>query len=154
METTIDKDIYDISLRVRLYRASRRINNETGALSDREFLLMQFLHSKEKEMSISEIIESCPAIGMSTISATITKLWKNKLVSKRIPVDNQRITMVQLTKKGETKLKELKENQRHVFTALIEALNLTDEEHLIFKNVLDRANNYFNEILFGSSKIS
>jgi phosphoenolpyruvate synthase/pyruvate phosphate dikinase len=52
-------------------------------------------------MSISEISQLCPTISNSTISTTITRLWKDKkLAEKKILPENQRITNVSLTAEG------------------------------------------------------
>ena len=101
MEAVSEMMIYDMAFRVRLFIASK-LSEEKGGndLSDRESLLLELIGIKGS-MSISEISNFYPRVSNSTISTTITKLWKEKkLVDKNILPENQRITTVSLTDKG------------------------------------------------------
>jgi DNA-binding MarR family transcriptional regulator len=115
--------IYDMAFRVRLYIAStladeKRIND----LSERETLLLQLVGATGR-MSISEISNYYPRVSNSTISTTITKLWKEKkLVDKNILPENQRITTVNLTEKGQKVLAEIKKKQSDVFNTVTTSL--------------------------------
>ena len=116
MTEVTESMIYDMAFRVRLYIAStladeKRIND----LSERETLLLQLIGATGR-MSISEISNYYPRVSNSTISTTITKLWKEKkLVDKNILPENQRITTVNLTEKGQKVLEEIKKKQTVVF---------------------------------------
>ena len=101
--------IYDMAFRVRLYLASKLYEEKRiQDLNDRESLLLELVGTKGS-MSISEICNFYPRVSSSTISTTITKLWKEKkLVDKNILPENQRITTVNLTEKGQIVLEEIK----------------------------------------------
>jgi DNA-binding MarR family transcriptional regulator len=100
--------IYEMAFRVRLYIASKfsedkRVND----LSEREALLLELVGTMGS-LSISEIGNFYPKVSNSTISTTITRLWKDKkLVDKRILPENQRITTVNLTEKGRSVLEQI-----------------------------------------------
>ena len=64
----------------------------------------------------------------STISTTITKLWKKKLVSKTICPDNQRVTMVDLAEKGRKAMEVLNSQRAKRFQMFFDAINATQEE--------------------------
>jgi len=76
--------IYEMAFRVRLYIASiLSEENRINALSEREALVLELIDAKGS-MSISEIGNFYPKVSNSTISTTITKLWKDKnLVDKK-----------------------------------------------------------------------
>jgi DNA-binding MarR family transcriptional regulator len=140
--------IYDMAFRVRLYIASkladeRRIND----LSERETLLLQLVGTTGR-MSISEICNYYPRVSNSTISTTITKLWKEKkLVDKNILPENQRITTVNLTEKGQKVVAEIKKKQSDVFNTVTTSLGLSAEQNESFQLVLKRSIGFFDDLL-------
>ena len=99
-------------------------------------------------MSISEIGNFYPKVSNSTISTTITKLWKDKnLVDKKILPENQRITTVNLTDKGRTVLEQFKKNQSDIYKTVTTSLGLSAEQKESFQYVLGEAIGYFDELL-------
>jgi DNA-binding MarR family transcriptional regulator len=148
MKEVTEMMIYDMAFRVRLYIASRlsgkkRVNN----LSDREALLLELIGTKG-HMSISEIGNFYPKVSNSTISTTITKLWKEKkLVNKTILPENQRITTVDLTDKGRKVLGQIKENQSEVFNTVAKSLGLSAKQNESFQQILESSIGFFDELL-------
>jgi DNA-binding MarR family transcriptional regulator len=148
MTEVTESMIYDMAFRVRLYIASKladekRIND----LSERETLLLQLVGATGR-MSISEICNYYPRVSNSTISTTITKLWKEKkLVDKTILPENQRITTVNLTEKGEKVLAEIKKKQSDVFNTVTTSLGLSAEQNESFQFVLKSAIGFFDDLL-------
>ena len=99
-------------------------------------------------MSISEISNYYPRVSNSTISTTITKLWKEKkLVDKNILPENQRITTVNLTEKGQIVLAEIKKKQTVVFNTVTTSLGLSAEQNESFQLVLKTAIGFFDDLL-------
>jgi hypothetical protein len=84
MKEVTETMFYDMAFRVRLYIASKlseekRLND----LSERETLILELIGAKGR-MSIARIGNFYPKVSNSTISTTITKLWKDKkLVDKK-----------------------------------------------------------------------
>jgi DNA-binding MarR family transcriptional regulator len=148
MKEVTEMMIYDMAFRVRLYIASslseeKRIHD----LSDREALLLELIGTKGS-MNISEISNFYPRVSNSTISTTITKLWKEKkLVDKNILPDNQRITTVSLTAKGRETLEQIVLNQSDIFKTVTTSLGLTDEHNDPFYKILERSIGFFDELL-------
>ena len=148
MTEVTESMIYDMAFRVRLYIASKladekRIND----LSERETLLLQLIGATGR-MSISEISNYYPRVSNSTISTTITKLWKEKkLVDKNILPENQRITTVNLTEKGQKVLKEIKKKQTVVFNTVTTSLGLSADQNESFQLVLKTAIGFFDDLL-------
>ncbi len=148
MTEVTESMIYDMAFRVRLYIASKladekRIND----LSERETLLLQLVGTAGR-MSISEICNFYPRVSNSTISTTITKLWKEKkLVDKNILPENQRITTVNLTEKGQKVLEEIKKKQSDVFITVTTSLGLSAEQNESFQLVLKNAIEFFDDLL-------
>lgn len=147
MGKTTEMLIYEMSLRVRLYSASQNRGKNVADLSDRETLLLELIGAGEG-MSISEIANLYPTVSNSTISTTITKLWRDKkLVEKTILPQNQRKTMVSLTKAGRKVLNEIQQAQSITFRAITEALGLTPEQNKYFQSVIENAIKFFDEKL-------
>jgi DNA-binding MarR family transcriptional regulator len=147
MQTTTEMLIYEMSLRVRLYIASKELERRVQDLTERESLLIELLGLKE-EMSISEIGDLYASVSSSTISTTVTKLWKDKkLVDKKILPENQRITVVSLTEKGKKILEEIKKRQSVVFRTVAKSLGLSQEENVYFRDILENAIKFFDENL-------
>ena len=139
--------IYDMAFRVRLYMASKVSEQKVGDLTDRESLIIELIGMKGN-MSISEIGSLYPAVSNSTISTTITKLWKDKkLVDKRILPENQRVTTVTLTDKGRQILKEIKRTQADVFSTISVSLGLSPDQVEYFHDILKNAIRFFNETM-------
>ena len=140
--------IYEMAFRVRLYIASKLSEDKRlNDLSEREALLLELVGTVGC-LSISEIGNFYPKVSSSTISTTITKLWKDKkLVDKRILPENQRITTVNLTEKGRSVLEQIKQNQSDVFKTVASSLGLSVKQNESFQNILEHAIGQFNEML-------
>ena len=140
--------IYEMAFRVRLYIAStfsedKRLND----LSEREALLLELIGTMGS-LSISEIGNFYPKVSSSTISTTITKLWKDKkLVDKKILPENQRITTVNLTEKGRAVLEKIRNNHADVFKTVTASLGLSGKQSESFQDILAHAIGHFDEVL-------
>jgi len=147
MKDNTETMIYDMAFRVRLYIASKISEKKVGDLTDRESLILELVGMKGS-MSISEIGNLYPTVSNSTISTTITKLWKDKhLVDKRILPENQRVTTVTLTEKGQKILKEIKRTQSDVFSTVTVSLGLSPDQVEYFQEILENAIGFFDDIL-------
>ena len=148
MKEVTEMMIYDMAFRVRLYIASKLSEEKrVSDLSDREALLLELIGTKGT-MSISEICNFYPKVSNSTISTTITKLWKEKkLVHKSILPENQRVTTVSLTDKGCDILEQIKRNQSDVFTTVSKSLGLTAEQNESFYHILESSIGFFDDLL-------
>ena len=147
MKKNTEKLIYDMAFRVRLYIASKISEQKVGDLTDRETLILELVGMKGN-MSISEIGGLYPTVSNSTISTTITRLWKDKkLVDKRILPENQRVTTVSLTEKGQKVLEEIKRSQSEVFSTVTVSLGLEPDQVEYFQEILENAIDFFDKTL-------
>lgn len=139
--------LYDMAFRVRLYMASKVSEQKVADLTDRESLIIEMLGMKGS-MSISEIGSLYPAVSNSTISTTITKLWKDKkIVDKKILPENQRVTTVTLTERGEQVLEEIKRTQAGVYSTIAVSFGLSPDQVDSFHDILKNAINFFDDTL-------
>ncbi|HOK67105.1 MAG TPA: winged helix DNA-binding protein [Anaerohalosphaeraceae bacterium] len=146
MGPELEKAIQDLSLRMRLIRAAQE-GDAPGSLSEREALILQQLLERP-EMTVSEIAQSWPNVSESTISITLTRLWREKgLVSKTIKPDNQRVTLVKLTDKGRQTIQKHLEQQTERFNALFHAINVTPEEKEVLIRICTRASKFLDRYL-------
>ena len=147
MEKNTEKLIYDMAFRVRLYIASKISEQKVGDLTDRETLILELVGMRGN-MSISEIGNLYPTVSNSTISTTITKLWKDKkLVDKKILPENQRVTTVTLTEKGKQILTEIKRTQADVFSTISVSLGLSPDQVGYFHEILENAITFFDDTM-------
>ena len=147
MKKSTESLIYDMAFRVRLYIVSKISEQNIGDLTDRESLIIELIGMKGS-MSISEIGGLYTSVSNSTISTTITKLWKDKrLVDKKILPENQRITTVSLTEEGEKKLAEIKRTQSEVFGTVTKSLGLSPDQVGNFQEILEHAIGFFDQTL-------
>ena len=147
MAKNIETLIYEISLRVRLFMASKQAGNRVADLTDRECLVLELIGMRDN-MNISEISKLCQPVSQSTISVTITRLWRDKkLVDKKILPENQRITVVSLTPAGKRVLDEIRKSQSEVYKTIADSLGLSAEQDESFKALIENAIQYFNDIL-------
>ena len=147
MGPDLQKAIHDLSLRMRLLRAIQEDDSATLNLTEREEMIV-YLLAERGEMTVSQIASAAPNVSFSTVSTTITKLWRDKkLVSKSISPDSQRVTIVDLTDKGHDIMDQLREKETIRYKTLIRALEVTDEEKMILLRMLTRANTFFDKYL-------
>jgi len=147
MSENIEKLMYEISLRVRLFSNSKGAGKHVVVLTQRERLLVELIGMRDN-MSISEISQLCPTVSNSTISTTITRLWKDrKLVEKRILPENQRITNVSLTAEGRSALNAIKVWETEMYKNIAESLGLSTKQDEYFKTVIEIAIIFFNHQL-------
>jgi DNA-binding MarR family transcriptional regulator len=148
MKEMTEKIIYDMAFRVRLYIASKLSEEKRASdLSDRETLLLELIDTKGS-MSISQISYFYPKVSSSTISTTITRLWKEKkLVDKHILPENQRITTVSLTDEGRKVLDQIKQNQADIFKTVAKSLGLSVDQNESFQQILKNSIGFFDDLL-------
>lgn len=137
MGPDLEKALNDLSLRMRLIRAMQENQKPDDTLTERESLILQQLLERGT-MTVSQIAEAWPNFSESTISMTLTKLWKRKLVSKTISPENQRVTHVNLTEKGRNELDLIFKQRRQRFQALFDAIQLSDHEREVFIQICQR----------------
>jgi DNA-binding MarR family transcriptional regulator len=146
MLTKLEKVIQDLSSRMRQLKAAQFEN--PANITERDEMILNLL-AENGPMAVSKIAKADHQASFSTISMNISKLWRNKFVSKSVSPKNQRITMVELTEKGKkmTNLLEAQKAQRAKI--LLQALNLTDSETQILLGILTRAIPYFDNPMLG-----
>ena len=138
MGPEFEKAINELSLRMRMIRAIQEDNAPSGALSERESLILQLL-GERGQMTVTQIADAWPNVSESTVSVTITKLWRKLgLVSKTISPENQRITLVELTEKGKKELETILAHRNERLKALFDSIHMTDEEKQVLISICQR----------------
>jgi DNA-binding MarR family transcriptional regulator len=147
MAKSIEMILAEMSLRVRLLTSAENAGKRIAGLSERETLMLELIGVK-KEMCISEIAEFFGGVSSSTVSTTITKLWRrHKLVSKTILPRNQRVTMVSLTDKGRSLLAEIKKEQLMIYKTVSQSLGITPVETENLKALLENSIQFLDDQL-------
>jgi DNA-binding MarR family transcriptional regulator len=144
-QKALEEVIYEIALRIRLYRESKISKPNNVGLSDLEVLILELL-DKKGTLTISNFCELLSTNSSSTVSTTITKLWKEKkLVNKKISPENQRITLVDLTAKGRKEFEKIKNSKIALYSAIKKAMETSAEEETLIRTVFERAIVYFDK---------
>ncbi len=147
MPKEIAKGIRDLTFRMRLFKAGQEEQLDGENLSERELLILELL-SEKGEMAVSQISAADPAASDSTISSTITRLWRDKkMVTKTISPENQRTTIVGLTDEGRKTIEVFNKQRDERFKTLFEAIDVTDGEKEVLLNILRRAIKFFDKRL-------
>jgi len=153
MTKDIAKGMRELWFKMRLIKASQeeQMNGPlkgrlmADVLSERESLILELLYEKRR-MTVSQIAAADPGASDSTISSTITKLWRDKnMVTKTISPQNQRNTYIELTQKGRETIELFIKLRDERFKTLFEAINVTEDEKEVLYNVLNRATRFFNQ---------
>ena len=138
MGPELEKAIHELALRMRMIRAIQEDAAPAGALTEREALILHLLNERG-QMTVTQIAEAWPNVSESTISVTITKLWRKLgLVSKTIDPKNQRVTIVELTDKGRAELETIFKQRSQRLKALFDSIDMTDEEKQVVISVCQR----------------
>lgn len=146
MGPDLERAIHELSLRMRLIRLIQEDQQPEELLNERESLILQQI-AEQGPMRVSQVAESWPNVSESTISMTLTRLWKKKLVSKTVSPDNQRTTLVALTEPGQVELSRILEQRRQRFQTLFDAIQVTPEEKDVLVRVCQRGVTCLDEAL-------
>jgi len=147
MGPELEKAIHELALRMRMIRAVQEDAAPAGSLTERESLILHLLNERG-QMTVTQIAEAWPNVSESTISVTITKLWRKLgLVSKTISPENQRVTLVELTDKGRAELETIFKQRSQRIKALFDSINLTDEEKRVLISVCQRGVSVLDQFL-------
>jgi DNA-binding MarR family transcriptional regulator len=144
----LGKLIDELSLRMRLLRASQEADQKIDGLAERDMLLLELSYDRG-QMTVSQIAGLCPSVSESTISTNITKLWRQKLVTKNINPENQRIVFVELTPKGSEVIESFKKMRAQRTATLFKAMEVSEEERQVMERVITRAVEFFDRFLKG-----
>ena len=151
MGPELEKAVHELALRMRMIRAIQEDAAPDDALSEREALILHLLKERG-QMTVTQIAEAWPNVSESTISVTITKLWRKLgLVSKTISPENQRITHVELTDKGRGELETIFKQRSLRIKALFDSINITDDEKQVLISVCQRGVKMLDQFLSPAS---
>jgi DNA-binding MarR family transcriptional regulator len=132
---------------MRMIRAIQEDAAPDNALTEREALILHLLKERG-QMTVTQIAEAWPNVSESTVSMTITKLWRKLgLVSKTISPENQRITQVELTDKGIAELENIFKQRSMRIKALFDSINMTDEEKKVMISICQRGVKVLDQFL-------
>lgn len=147
MGPELEKAVHELALRMRMIRAIQEDAAPAGALTERESLILHLLNERG-QMTVMQIADAWPNVSESTISMTITKLWRKLgLVSKTIDPNNQRVTLVELTDKGRTELENIFKQRSQRIKALFDSINMTPEERQTLIDICQRGVKVLDQFL-------
>lgn len=137
--------IKDFAYLIRLYRAVSDTQERAEELTNTQIMLLEILRTRGGKMGISEIAESLPGIGESTISGHIAKLWSGgerriPMVSKVIDPDDPRSRLIELTEEGTKAIDAIREARGNFYGDIVRDDDLTEEEWHAIGSALQKIN--------------
>ncbi|MCE5185455.1 MAG: winged helix DNA-binding protein [Planctomycetaceae bacterium] len=120
-----------------MFRAIQEDAAPEGALTERESLILQLV-VEQGQMAVTQIAAAWPNVSESTISMTISKLWRKGLVSKTTSPENQRVTIVKPTENGRHELETMFKHRSERMQSLFDTIQMTDEERQTLINICQR----------------
>lgn len=149
MGPEFEKAINELSLRMRMLRAIQEDSAPGGGLTEREGLILQLL-GERGQMTVTQVADAFPNVSESTVSMTITKLWRELgLVSKTISPENQRITLIELTEKGKKELEIILAQRSQRISVLFDSINTTETEMQVLIDICRRGVKFLDQFLDG-----
>ncbi len=146
MGPELEQAVHELSLRMRMIRAIQEDAERNDALTERESLILHLLKDRG-QMTVMQVAEAWPNVSESTVSMTITKLWRNSMVSKAISPENQRITLVDLTDKGRAELDNIFKQRSIRIKTLFDSINMTNEEKQVLISICQRGVKVLDQFL-------
>jgi len=149
----LGKLMFDFGSRVRRYRGRLMSQVEAAAgLSERDVAILELIDSK-KEITFAEIakeldLSDMPPASASTVSQAISALFiDRKLVEKRINPEDQRQSIISLTKKGQALVDEIAASRRKLIELLKESMELADGDAAVMERAFIRGIKNFDKLL-------
>jgi len=147
------KLMFDFGSRVRRYRGRLMSQVEAAAgLSERDVAILELVDGR-KEITFAEIaqelnLSDVPPASASTVSQAISALFiDRKLVEKRINPEDQRQSIISLTKKGQALVDDIAESRRKLVELLKSSMELTDADAAVLERAFTRGIENFDKLL-------
>lgn len=132
-------NIAGLSIKMRIYRAIQAAGSETGELKDRELLILETLKI-QGPMSMTELLRFFPGIKQSTLSTDVKRLRSElELVDMKVDRDDMRIHLIELSAKGDEKVKEAQAQRAKTYQPLAAAIGNNPDELSLLNRMVKRA---------------
>lgn len=132
-------NIARLSIKMRIYRAVQTAGTETGELKDRELLILEILRM-QGPMSMSDLLRYFSGVRQSTLSTDVKRLRAElDLVDMKVDKNDMRIHLIELSKKGEEKVKESQAQRAKTYHPLATAIGDDPDELALLNSVVERA---------------
>ena len=131
--------IAQLSIKMRIFRAIQAAGSQTGELKDREMLILEILNT-QGPMSMSDLLRFFPGIRQSTLSTDVKRLRADlELVDMKVDRKDMRIHLIELSEKGEEKVREIKAQRAKSYQPLAAAIGNDTDEIAVLRQVVARA---------------
>ncbi|MBS3756179.1 MAG: hypothetical protein KGY56_10830 [Desulfobacterales bacterium] len=139
MIQTLFTNIARLSIKMRIYRAVQAAQSETGELKDRELLILEILKT-QGPMSMTDLLRFFPGVKQSTLSTDVKRLRSQlELVDMKVDRNDMRIHLIELSEKGEEKVKEIQDQRAKTYQPLATAIGNEPDELALLNRVVERA---------------
>ncbi|MDX1905734.1 MAG: MarR family transcriptional regulator [Bacteroidia bacterium] len=98
--------------------------------------IINFLHNQDQDPKKMKEVGEHFSIKLSTLTSTIDKLEKNRLVRRKSSKDDRRVIYIQPTSRGQSLIQELTEPVRTLSETLAREMSKSDFE--VFSSGMDR----------------
>jgi DNA-binding MarR family transcriptional regulator len=145
--------MFDFGSRVRRYRSKLMSQVEAmDGLSERDIAILELVAGR-KEITFAEVaqelnLSDVPPASASTVSQAISALFiDRKLVEKRINPEDQRQSIISLTKKGQALVDEIAMARQKLVELLKDSMELSDADAAVLERAFIRGIENFDKLL-------
>ena len=132
-------NIARLSIKMRIYRAIEAAGSEAGELKDRELLILEILKT-QGSMSMGDLLRFFPGVKQGTLSTDVKRLRAElELVDMKVDKNDMRIHLIELSREGEEKVKEIQAQRAKTYQPLATAIGNEPDELALLNRVVERA---------------
>lgn len=132
-------NIARLSIKMRIYRAIQAAGTEAGELKDRELLILEIL-KMQGPMSMGDLLRFFSGVKQSTLSTDVKRLRSElELVDMRVDRNDMRIHLIELSPRGEEKVREIQAQRAKTYHPLAKAIGGEPGELALLNRVVERA---------------
>ncbi|MCU0598838.1 MAG: hypothetical protein MUE70_06195 [Desulfobacterales bacterium] len=131
-------NIARLGIKMRIYRAIQMADSETGALKDREILILELLKI-QGAMSMTQLSHFFPGVNLSTLSMDVKRLRKLDYLDVKVDQNDMRIHLIELSENGFDKVAEIRAQRAKSYIPLAAAIGKKPDELQVLNKVVEKA---------------
>jgi DNA-binding MarR family transcriptional regulator len=131
--------IAKLSIKMRIFRAIQMADSPAGELKDREILILELLNI-QGAMSMTDLSHFFPGVKQSTLSMDIKRLRSDlDLIDMTVSKTDMRVHLIELSKGGYEKVKEIKAHRAKSYLPLAAAIGDNPDDIKLLSQIVNKA---------------
>jgi DNA-binding MarR family transcriptional regulator len=139
MVSDLFNGIARLSIKMRIFRAIQTADSDAADLKDREVLILELLNI-QGAMSMTDLSHFFPGVKQSSLSMDIKRLRSDlDLIDMTVSKTDMRVHMIELSKKGNEKVKEIKAQRAKSYLPLAAAIGEDPDNIKLLNQIVSKA---------------